>query len=119
MDASFCPSCGADVEPADNFCRKCGIAMCASVPAVRSTMTPTVWQPRVSPVMKGAAVMAAGTVGQFLLRRVVGNAMSAGARSGKRNPLKLRGKSNDGLVDEAQVITEMVMVRRVRLRRDD
>ena len=60
MDASFCPSCGASVESADNFCRKCGVAMCAAVPAVRQPMTPAVWQPRVSPVMKGAAVMAAG-----------------------------------------------------------
>jgi hypothetical protein len=117
MDTSFCPSCGADVESADNFCRKCGVAMCASLPAVRQPMPPVSWQPRVAPVMKGAAVMAAGTVGQFLLRRMVGNALT-GRERGRRS-LKLRSRRDDGMVDEAQVITEMVMVRRVRLRRDE
>ena len=116
MDTAFCPSCGSTIEPDDNFCRKCGTAMCASLPTVRPAMTPAMWQPHVSPVMKGAAVMAVGTVGQLLLRRMVGNVLGGDK---KRRSLRLGRRNDDGMSDEAQIITEMVMVRRVRLRRDD
>ncbi len=119
MQDSFCPSCGAGVGNDDNFCRKCGIAVRAALPALRQNSVPTAWQPAVSPVMKGAAVMAAGTVAQFLLRRVVGNVLDA-ARPRKRSPLRItRPRERDGMVDDAQIITEMVMMRRVRVRRPE
>lgn len=119
MQDSFCASCGAGIGSDDNFCRKCGIAVRAALPAVRAASVPAVWQPAISPVMKGAAVMAAGTVGQFLLRRVVGNVLGA-TRPRKRSALQItRPRERDGMVDDAQIITEMVMMRRVRIRRPE
>jgi hypothetical protein len=80
-------------------------------------MSTTIWQPAVSPVVKGAAVMAAGTVGQFLFRRAVSTLLSGGrTRRAGTVPVK-RGSGEDGMVDEAQIITETIMMRRVRVRR--
>jgi hypothetical protein len=88
-----------------------------ALPAVRSNMSTTIWQPAVSPVMKGAAVMAAGTVGQFLFRRAVGSLLNGGRSRKSGTMLIKRARGDDGMVDEAQVITETVMLRRVRVRR--
>jgi len=68
------------------------------------------------PVMKGAAVMAAGTVGQYMLRRMVGNLLRGG-RTRKAGALRLRNGRDGAMVDEAQIITETVMMRRVRVQR--
>jgi hypothetical protein len=69
-------------------------------------------------MVRGAAVMAAGTVGQILLRRVVRGLVGGGRRARPRRSLALRERGDgDGLTDEAQIVTEMVMMRRVRVRR--
>jgi hypothetical protein len=117
MDASYCSSCGLQLEATDNFCRRCGFAAAdhAGLPAVRAQATPSIWKPQVSPAVKGAAVMAAGTVGQFLLRKAVNGLVNRPQRTGTINIRQ--PKQKDGLVDEAQVITETVMMRRVRIRR--
>jgi hypothetical protein len=114
---STCSACNFALDTDDNFCRRCGVSAAQPrVPAVRATALPTVWQPQVSPVVKGAAVMAAGTVGQFVLRRVVSGLLGGGAR--KPRAIKIRnGHDRDGMVDEAQIITETIMMRRVRIRR--
>lgn len=60
--------------------------------------------------------MAAGTIGQFVLRRVVQGVLGGG----KSKPRKLRiprRNVDDSMVDDAQIITETVMMRRVRIRR--
>ncbi len=63
--------------------------------------------------------MAAGTVGQFLFRRAVRN-LIGGGRSRKAGAIQLRKpRERDGMADEAQIITEMVMMRRVRIRRPE
>ena len=86
------------------------------MPAVRAEAPLTIWKPQFSPVVRGAAVMAVGTVGQFLLRRAISR-MSAG-RSPSTGTIQFRQpKQRDGLADEAQIITETVMMRRVRIRR--
>lgn len=118
MEAFNCPSCEASIDPADNFCRRCGAAVHRELPAVRSDPTPAVWQPNVSPVVRGAAVMAAGAMGQFVLRRLAANVF----RGRPRKPRALQARKqrdDDGLSEEAQIITEMVMMRRVRLRRPE
>ena len=78
---------------------------------------PTIWQPQVSPVVKGAAVMAAGTIGQFVFRRVVSSVLGGGRAQASATCASRRRRDRDGLVDEAQIITETVMMRRVRIRR--
>src|SRR5438067_8336555 len=115
MQTSDCYSCGLPLAADDNFCRRCGTSMHAQVPAVRAEMTPAMWRPNVPPVVKGAAVMAAGTIGQYVFRRVVTGLLNGGARRPRRFVGWPRG--GDGMVDESQIITETVMLRRVRVRR--
>jgi hypothetical protein len=115
MNTSVCPDCDSVVDPDDNFCRRCGAAVAAArLPAVRPEMAATIWQPRVPRVVKGAAVMAMGTVGQYLVRRAITNVLTGGRPRPSR---AVRVQRDDGLVDEAQIITETVMMRRVRIRR--
>jgi hypothetical protein len=115
MQPLSCPACNRSLDPTDNFCRDCGTSIQPALPAVRQSSLPVVWQPNMAPVVRGAAVMAAGAIGQFALRRMVGGVFRRPVRT--RAMQKLR--NNDGLTDEAQIITEMVMMRRIRLRRPD
>ena len=118
MHMSTCHACSFGVDDADNFCRRCGVAVeTPSLPAVRTSALPTVWRAQASPVVKGAAVMAAGTVGQFVFRRVVGGLLSGGGRSKKHRAIRIKNPRSDGMIDEAQIITETIMMRRVRIRR--
>lgn len=120
MNDSYCPGCGTGLDLDDNFCRHCGLSSGrAALPVLRPQAAAAVWQPSVSPVVKGAAVMAAGTVGQFLLRRVVRGIVDGNAqrRPSRATRLRRNRRNDDGMVDEAQIITETVMMRRVRLRR--
>jgi hypothetical protein len=120
MNTDLCLACGFTLDTSDNFCRRCGTAAVEpTLPALRRDATPTVWQPQLSPVVKGAAVMAAGTVGQFLFRRAVSSMLGTGGRRSQPRSVHVgnnRGQ-RDGMVDEAQVITETIMMRRVRIRR--
>lgn len=115
MSQPLCPACGIQLDEPDNFCRQCGAAR-TQVPVVRRATVPTVWRPQASPVVKGAAVMAAGTIGQFVFRRVVSGLLGGGAKRPRAISIR-RPKRDDGMVDEAQVITETIMMRRVRIRR--
>ena len=118
MPMSSCHACSFALEDNDNFCRQCGVAVGhAPLPAVAPKTFVTIWKPQASPVVKGAAVMAAGTVGQFLVRRAVSALVGGGARPRRHRAIKLRGPRNDGMIDDAQIITETIMMRRVRIRR--
>ncbi len=119
MDTPHCLACAYGLDDTDNFCRRCGIAAGrAGLPVVRRQAAAAIWQPQVSPVVKGAAVMAAGTVGQFLFRRAVSSMFGNGGRRPKPKVVRLgRPRERDGMVDEAQIITETIMMRRVRVRR--
>jgi hypothetical protein len=118
MNETYCPACGGAIDAEDNFCRQCGTSLAVSrLPAVRKNAVPALWRPAVSPAVKGAAVMAAGTLGQFLFRRAVSNVLGGSNRS---QAIKIRRpRERDGLADEAQIITETVMMRRVRIRRPE
>lgn len=117
MPNSICTSCSTSLETDDNFCRQCGAAHNdGQLPAMRRTTSVTLWRPQASPVVKGAAVMAAGTIGQFVVRRAIGGLINGRTRQTRRSIFPLRRRS-DGMVDEAQIITETVMMRRVRIRR--
>lgn len=119
MHMSTCTHCSFELDDSDNFCRRCGGAVVTpQVPVTRAPSSITIWRPQASPVVKGAAVMAAGTVGQFVFRRVLSSLINAGSRKPRRGGLIRRAANErDGMVDEAQIITETVMMRRVRIRR--
>jgi hypothetical protein len=117
MSHAACLACDFPLDTDDNFCRRCGVSVeHANLPAVRGATSVTLWQPNVSPVVKGAAVMAAGTIGQFLVRRMVSGFIGGSRPARRRSILPIR-RNDDGMTDEAQIITETVMMRRVRVRR--
>ncbi len=117
MHMSSCNACTTVIDDGDNFCRRCGVPVAeVQLPAVRTSAMPAIWRPQTSPVVKGAAVMAAGTVGQFLVRRVIGGLL-AGSAPKKHRAIRIKNPRNDGMLDEAQIITETIMMRRVRIRR--
>ncbi len=120
MQTSTCHACSFTLDGGDNFCRRCGAGVSqAQLPALhRAATTPSIWRPQASPVVKGAAVMAAGTVGQFVFRRIIGGLLSGGGESRKRRAVQIKNRrGNDGMIDEAQIITETIMMQRVRIRR--
>lgn len=83
---------------------------------MRGTDDVATWRPYVPPVVKGAAVMAAGTIGQFVFRRAVSSLL--GDRRGRgRDLVRIFRPERDGLEDEAQIITETITMKRVRIRR--
>ena len=117
MTDRLCPSCSFALDPDDNFCRRCGAAYRrANLPVVRPASTLALWRPAVSPVVKGAVVMAAGTIGQMAIRRLVNSVLGSG-KSRQSGIRMVAPRDRDGMVDEAQIITETVMMRRVRIRR--
>lgn len=119
MQPSICPACNFPLDGDDNFCRRCGTGVSqAQLPTIRRGATTSIWRPQASPVVKGAAVMAAGTVGQFVFRRIIGGLLSGSGGSRKRRAIQIKNRrGNDGMIDEAQIITETIMMRRVRIRR--
>ncbi len=117
MTLTTCTACDFSLDKADNFCRRCGAPVAqASLPARREPASVTLWKPSTSPVVKGAAVMAAGTIGQFVMRRAIGSLIGGAGKKRRRSVFPVRRK-DDGLMDEAQIITETVMLRRIRIRR--
>ena len=117
MPPTKCAACDFSMDEADNFCRRCGVSVGqAGLPVAREPASVTVWKPQTSPVIKGAAVMAAGTLGQFVVRRVIGSLIGGNGKGRRRSIFPTR-RQDDGLLDEAQIITETVMLRRVRIRR--
>src|SRR5262245_3726503 len=115
MSTRACSACTFAIDDADNFCRRCGLPLDdTALAGPRSNTSMTVWRPQASPVVKGAAVMAAGTIGQFVVRRAISSLVGGSGAKKKRRSLFPSRMRDDGLVDEAQIITETVMMRRVR-----
>ena len=70
----LCGRCASVCDPDDNFCRHCGLPLHEQqLPSVRDGHeVPAVWQPPLPPVVvKGAAFVAAGTLAEVLVRRLV------------------------------------------------
>jgi hypothetical protein len=81
--------CGSPYDPEDNFCRRCGTGLQRTRVAVRDagSYACAVGGTRLSP--SGAAVVAAGTLAEALLRRVVGPALVRDRRrQGRRQAAK-------------------------------
>jgi len=120
----LCPACGAPYDPDDDFCRKCGGPLSGrSLPAVRRDYQPAVWQPPVPLIVQGAAAVAAGTIAEIVIRKLIGRLFRPRSllpllrRSNKKQSLELVPQSDDGMEPEAQIESETVVFRQVRLRR--
>jgi hypothetical protein len=118
----LCGRCATACDPEDNFCRHCGLALnYPQLPVISNGRhLPTVWQPPVPvAVVKGAAFVAAGTIAEILVRRMVRGAFGRGPRT-SRAPARRRlavAEADDSLPDDTQVVSETVLFRRIRFRR--
>lgn len=116
-----CGRCAASADSGDNFCRRCGLALTEQrLPSVaNSRALPAVWRPPVpAVVVKGAAFIAAGTLAEALLRRLVRRTF------GERQPAppaKLPGNGNvasgEMNADEGETLSETLLLRHIRVRR--
>ena len=118
-----CPLCSAAYDDGDNFCRRCGASLDGSrLPAVRDSYDVVPWQSPVPALVRGAAVVAVGTLAEMLVRRLVGRALRPGRA---RLPVKRAAEEsasapvepNDSLPADTQLVSETLLLRRVRLRR--
>jgi predicted amidophosphoribosyltransferase len=121
LDTVACGRCASPCDLDDNFCRRCGLALGeARLPSVRSQPSlPAVWQPRLrAVVMKGAAFIAAGTLAEVLVRRMVRRALAplTGSRSSNGKKRAQLVPSYD-TTDDAQVVSETFLMRHIRIRR--
>ena len=126
-----CPRCGSSHDREDSFCRRCGAALHASrVPMVRDerSYAPVPWRGTMPVVVRGAAVVAAGTLAEAVLRRLVARALRGrGLPPDRRARLPARRQPEKaGVVEPSepagdgdQVVSETFLFRRVRLRHRD
>ena len=133
-----CPRCGSSHDRGDSFCRRCGAALHASrVPMVRDEQSyvPVPWRGTMPVVVRGAAVVAAGTLAEAVLRRLVALALRGRGRpsdqpvrqAGRRTRQPARRQPEKAEVVEPSepagdgdlVVSETFLFRRVRLRHRD
>ncbi len=119
----LCGRCVNAYDPEDNFCRQCGAPLHdPQLPSVRDEAgLPAVWRPPLrAVVVKGAAFVAAGTMAEMLIRRLVRGAL--GRRPGapqspvrrEATPATERDETADG---DAEMVSETLLLRRIRFRR--
>jgi len=118
----LCKRCGSPYDPDDRFCRRCGASLSgANVPAVRPDFQAVVWRPRVPAVVQGAAAIAAGTLAEIVLKRLIKRLLrprSLLPALRKDSVSSVLGPDqNDGTQPDAEIESEAFMVRRVRVRR--
>jgi hypothetical protein len=121
----LCRRCSAPYEPEDEFCRKCGAPLQGSrMPAVRRDYQPTPWRPAVPTVVGGAAAIAAGTLAEIILRRLVKKIFKPSSllptlRNSSKKPAKIveKEEEEEGMEPEARIESETFVLRRVRMRR--
>ena len=119
----LCGRCASAYDPEDNFCRQCGAPLHdPQLPSVRGEAgLPAVWRPPLrAVVVKGAAFVAAGTMAEVLIRRLVRGAL--GRRPGapqspvrrEATPATEPDETADG---DAEMVSETLLLRRIRFRR--
>ncbi len=92
----------------------------ASLPERRSSITPALWQQAAPVVARGAALVAAGLIGEWLLRSFARNALNTprGERKPSRKSASLVSKPDDGIPEGTISVSETTIVmRRLIVRR--
>jgi len=119
----ICEHCGASHDPDDEFCRKCGASLTGSrVPAVRRNYQPVVYRPAVPIVVQGAAAIAAGTLAEIVLKRLIKRLFRPRSllpvlRSNAKKSVPVEKQQADGEEPDAQIESETIVLRQIRLRR--
>ena len=117
-DTLLCGFCTTAYEPDDNFCRHCGVPLQddTQLPAVRERQLPAIRQTSLpAGVARGAAVVAAGTIAEVLVRRAVRGLFNRTA-PGRRSKGEVVPRQ-DLPDEETELLSETFLLRRVRIRR--
>jgi hypothetical protein len=111
----ICGRCGWAFDDGDKYCRECGISLQdAQVPVVRDELLPVEWRPSVpAAVAGGAALVAAGTIGRFLLGRLARGAHSAAFPAARGLPRDVIAQRAG---DSGAIVSETLVFRRIRIR---
>lgn len=118
-----CGRCATAYDPDDKFCRQCGLSLHdAPLPALRNGQSlPAVWRPPLpAPVLRAAAFVAAGKVAEIAVRGLARRVLRRGptpAKAGQRREQALVSEPEALQDEEAQVISETLLMRRIRFRR--
>jgi predicted amidophosphoribosyltransferase len=119
----ICEHCGAPHDPDDEFCRRCGASLTGSrVPAVRRNYQPVVYRPAVPIVVQGAVAIAAGTLAEIVLKRLIKRLFRPRSllpvlRRDAKKPVQVQKRQDDGEEPDAQIESETIVLRQIRLRR--
>ncbi len=112
-----CSACGAKTTIEDDSCTVCGADQSRyRFPAKREQpQPPALWQQAAPVVVRGAALVAAGFIGEWLLRSAAKKAITApfSRVSKEKRAVTKRTDSLDGTIS----ISETVVMRRVIVRR--
>lgn len=119
----LCGRCATAYDPEDNFCRHCGLPLQdPQLPSLREEpQVPAVWQPPLpAVVVKGAAFVAAGTLAEVLVRRLVSRALRRRPRTSgvpaRRETAQVEQRE-EPLAADTQMMSETLLLRRIRFRR--
>ncbi len=121
-DTLLCGRCDTLYDPEDNFCRHCGLPLHEQhLPSVRDSRDlPAVWQPSLpATVIKGAALVAAGTLAPRLALGLLRRALRRGPKASHSPARRAKGEvlpQQDAMPEDAQVVSETFLLRRVRIR---
>ncbi len=122
LETVLCGRCATLGDREDNFCRHCGLPFSEQhLPSVRDGQSlPAVWQPRLrGAIVKGAAFVAAGTLAEAFLRRIVRRALGRApghvATAGRdRQEVASR---DGGSPDDPEFVDDTLLLRHIRIRR--
>ncbi len=119
-DVILCGRCATACDLEDRFCRQCGLSLHESgLPSLwDEPQLPAVWKPSTSVIARGAAVVAAGTVAEILLRRLARGVFGRRSESkdGVTNEV-VPVDANSASDDDEQYVSETLLLRRIRFRR--
>jgi hypothetical protein len=121
-DVILCGRCETACDSADRFCRQCGLHLHDStLPSLwDEPKPPATWSPApTSLVVRGAAIVAAGTIAEILLRNLVRGMLGPRGGNGKEQAGRAVAvvDDNNGSLPDTEVVTETFLLRRVRFRR--
>ena len=119
----LCGRCATAYDPDDKFCRQCGLSLHdAPLPVLRNGQNlPAVWRsPLPAPVLRAAAIVAAGKVAEIAVRGLGRRVLRRGSKPTKANVERqadIVSKDEARSEDVTQVVSETVVLRRIRFRR--
>ena len=121
LESVVCARCATVCALDDNFCRRCGLALQSQyLPAVQTaSRLPALARPAVpAVVVKGATIIAAGAITEMLIRRAVRGVFGGKPKTRRaQQRLARNGHAEETLPEGSATVSEMLLLRRVRIRR--